>query len=62
MWAISYLNLNNIEVELRGGFNSDKDAIDWVKNNKVIALELLIWSEYLQNYRTVLDFTKSLSE
>jgi len=59
MWRISYLNLNNDEVEHKGGFNSDKEAIEWTENNKdVIALTLLVWSEYLQCYRVVEEFTK----
>lgn len=59
MWRISYLNLNNDEVEQKGGFNSDKEAIEWMENNKdIIALKLLVWSEYLQSYRVVEEFTK----
>ena len=62
MWRISYLNLNNDEVEQKGGFNSDKEVIEWVDKQEdsknIIALKLLVWSEYLQSYREVLDFTK----
>lgn len=59
MWRISYLNLNNDEVEQKGGFNSDKEAIEWMENNKdIVALKLLVWSEYLQSYRVVEEFTK----
>ena len=36
MWRISYLNLNNDEVEQKGGFNSDKEVIEWMENNKDI--------------------------
>lgn len=62
MWRISYLNLKNDEVEQKGGFNNDKEAIEWMENQeeekKIVALKLLVWSEYLQSYREVLDFTK----
>lgn len=59
MWRISYLNLSNDEVEQKGGFNSDKEAIEWMENNKdIIALKLLVWSEYLQSYRVVEEFAK----
>lgn len=43
MWRINYLNLNNDEVEQKGDFNSDKEAIEWIGNNKhIIALKLLV--------------------
>lgn len=62
MWRISYLNLSNDEVGQKGGFNSDKEAIEWVDKQEdsknIVALKLLVWSEYLQSYREVLDFTK----
>ena len=59
MWRISYLNLSNDEVGQKGGFNSDKEAIEWMENNKdIVALKLLVWSEYLQSYRVVEEFTK----
>lgn len=62
MWRISYLNLNNDEIEQKGGFNNDKEAIEWAeeqeKEKKIIALKLLVWSEYLQSFRVVLEFTK----
>ena len=62
MWRISYLNLNNDEVEQKGGFNSDKEAIEWMEKQeeeqKIVALKLLVWSEYLQSYRVVEEFTK----
>lgn len=61
MWKVSYLNLENNQIELKGEFKSDKEAIEWVENNKdkIVALKLLVWSEYLQCCRVVLDFTKS---
>ena len=61
MWRISYLNLNNDKVEQKGGFNSDKEAIAWMENQEaegnIVALKLLVWSEYLQSYRTVVDIS-----
>lgn len=54
--------LKKDEVEQKGGFNSDKEAIEWMEkqenNKEIVALKLLVWSEYLQSYREVLDFTK----
>ena len=62
MWKISYLDLASDGIFLKGGFNSDKDAIEWAEeqenSKKIIALKLLVWSEYIQCYREVLDFTK----
>lgn len=62
MWRISYLNLSNDEVEQKGGFNSDKEAIEWMekqeKERKIIALKLFVWSEYLQCFRVVEEFIK----
>lgn len=62
MWRISYLNLSNDEVEQKGGFNSDKEAIEWMEKQeeeqKIVALKLLVWSEYLQSYRVIEEFTK----
>lgn len=62
MWRISYLDLSNDEIGLKGGFNSDKEAIEWSEKQenerKIIALKLLVWSEYLQCFREVLTFTK----
>ena len=52
----------NGKVEQKGGFDNDKDAIEWAefheKEDNIVPLKLLVWSEYLQSYRTVLDFTK----
>lgn len=61
MWMISYLNLNNDKVAQKGGFSNDKQAIEWAKeqenNKQIIALKLLVWSEQLQCYREVVNFT-----
>lgn len=62
MWRISYLNLKSDQVEQKGGFKNDKEAIEWMEkqenNKEITALKLLVWSEYLQSYREVSDFTK----
>lgn len=62
MWRISYLDLRNEKVEQKGGFASDKAADDWAmeqeKSENIIALKILVWSEMLQNYRTVFEYTK----
>ena len=60
MWSISYMDLEDDEIKSKGGFKSDKEAIEWMdkqeNEKKIIALKLLVWSEYLQCCRTVLDF------
>ena len=62
MWRISYLNLKNDNVEQKGGFSSDKAADDWAmqqeKSGNIIALNLLVWSEMLQSYRTVCEYAR----
>lgn len=58
MWAISYFNLKNDEVELKGGFASDKKADDWAisQAENIIPIKLLVWSEMLQCFRTVYNY------
>ncbi|MDY4819923.1 MAG: hypothetical protein SO206_06795 [Bacilli bacterium] len=46
MWRISYLNLNNDKVEQKGGFNSDKEAIE-----KVLLLE----EDYMRTIGIIVD-------
>lgn len=62
MWSVSYLDLSNDEVGSKSGFANDKQAIEWMEEQeragKIIALKLLVWSEYIQCCREVLDFTK----
>lgn len=62
MWRISYLDLSNDETGQKGGFTSDKDAMEWAekqeKEGRIVALKLLVWSELLQCCRTVQDLTK----
>ena len=59
MFRISYLDLATNDYEQTGGFDSDKDAMEWALKNeregKIIPLKLLVWSEYLQCYRQVDD-------
>ena len=42
MWKISYLDLASDGIFLKGGFSSDKDAIEWAEeqenSKKIIAL------------------------
>ena len=58
MWRISYLDLKDDELKQKGGFDSDKAAIEWADSHKedIVPLKLLVWSEYLGSYRTVLEF------
>ena len=62
MWRITFLNLNNDEIGHKGGFASDKEADDWAvkqeQDGKIIALKLLVWSEMLQSFRPVYEYTK----
>ena len=55
------MNLKNDKVEQKGGFNSDKEAIEWMEKQEaegnIVALKLLVWSEYLQSYRTVVEIS-----
>ena len=50
MFSVSYINNSNDAIELKGGFNSTKDASEWVKNqgNKITPLKLLVWDEEIQ--------------
>lgn len=59
MWRVSYLNLKSDEIEVKN-FKNDKEAMDWIDTNdeNVIALKLLVWSEYLNCYREVEIFNK----
>lgn len=54
MFRVSYINENN-EIMHKGGFASDKEAIEWMEAHPetVTPLKLLVWSEYLQCYRTI---------
>ena len=51
MWSVSYMDLEDDEIKSKGGFKSDKEAIEWMdkqeNEKKIIALKLLVWSEYL---------------
>lgn len=56
MFGISYLDENG-NVNQKGGFKSDKEAFEWVIANKNITpLTLLVWSEYIQRYKTLEHF------
>ena len=59
MWKVSYIDLEDDEIKLKGGFKSDKAVDEWIRsNNNIIPLKLLVWSELLQCYRTVEEYNK----
>ena len=58
MWKVSYMDLDDDGIKLKGGFKSDKEADEWIKSNNIIPLKLLVWSELLQCYRTVEKYNK----
>lgn len=58
MWKVSYMDLEDDEIKLKGGFKSDKEADEWIRSNNIIPLKLLVWSELLQCYRTVEEYNK----
>ena len=49
MFSLSYVNLEKDEVEIKNGFNSDKE---------VLPLKLLVWSEARQCNREIEAFVK----
>lgn len=56
MFRVSYLNGNS--VAHKGGFKSDKDALDWITRNNITALKLLVWSEDIQCFHPIRSFIK----
>lgn len=58
MWKVSYMDLEDDGIKSKGGFKSDKEADEWIRNNNIIPLKLLVWSELLQCYRTVEEYNK----
>ena len=58
MWKVSYMDLKDDGIKLKGGFKSDKEADEWIRSNNIIPLKLLVWSELLQCYRTVEEYNK----
>lgn len=57
MFRISYLDKNG-NAQVKGGFQSDKAANDWVneQGNRITAMRLLVWSEEIQCCRSVADY------
>lgn len=57
MWRISYINNQTDEILQKGGFKTDKEALDWVKDEEakgnIRALKLLVWRESIQCYGVV---------
>lgn len=58
MFRVSYINNSTDKICHKGGFDSDKDAYDWVYNQgeNITALKLLIWSEARKCYRAIEEF------
>ncbi len=52
MFRVSYLDNSSATFEHKGGFDSTKDAIEWVEaqGNRITALKLLVWDEEIQCY------------
>lgn len=57
MFKVSYLDKNG-NAQIKGGFQSDKAANDWIKEqgDQITAMRLLVWSEQLQSCRAVENF------
>lgn len=57
MWRISYINRETDEYLQKGGFKTDKEALDWAKleerKGNIFALKLLVWRESMQCYGVV---------
>lgn len=59
MWKVSYIDLTDDEIKVKGGFQTDKEVDEWIRNNNdIIPLKLLVWSELLQCCRTVEEYNK----
>ena len=49
MFRVIYLDsFNNVQHE--GGFSSDKEAFEWIKQNGVCAISINVWSEYTNQF------------
>lgn len=56
MFRVIYLDQNDT-VQHKGGFDSDKAAYEWIeKQDNIIAMRLMIWSEAKQCFRLLEDF------
>ena len=57
MWRISYINNQTDEVLQKGGFKTDKEALDWATEEEakgnICVLKLLVWRESIQCYGVV---------
>lgn len=59
MFSLSYVNLDKDEIEIKSGFKSDKEAYDYIANNReVLPLKLFVWSEARQCNREIEAFVK----
>lgn len=56
MFRVSYINKDN-KIEHKGGFNSTKEAMNWVnENNEITPLKLLVWDEDIDCFSTIYEF------
>lgn len=54
MFRISYIDNKTDTIQHKGGFTSDKAAYEWLeKQSDITPLKLLVWSEYIQSYKTL---------
>ena len=62
MFRVSYIDNNINQLAHKGGLHSTKEAMEWVRNQgeKITALKLLVWDEYIQCYSTLKSFIKSV--
>lgn len=58
MFRVSYIDNFTNEILQKGDFESDEAAYDWIneQDNKITALNLLIWSEARLCYRAIEKF------
>lgn len=57
MFCVSYYDKYG-QVSQKGGFKSDKEAYQWVREqgDLIIPLKLLVWSEEIDCYTTLYKF------
>lgn len=55
MFRVIYINESD-EIMHKGGFVSDKAANDWIKQNHITAVKLMVWSENTQCFRTLYNY------
>ena len=55
MFRAVYLD-NNYGISHKGGFKSDKEANEWIKEKNITAIKLLVWSEDIQCFKTLYNY------